>query len=147
MLGLLTRPARPRRRPTVRLRLEGLEFRDHPDGTLGGDPPTPPPGGGNTSTANLPPQIVDFTAQEVANGLFIIRGRVIDESPASLTVTLGGNTSCAGQATTTAVDGTFSFVVQLRVDGTDSGVVTARTKDAQGLESNVPEKFVSPTPP
>lgn len=147
MFGLLPRPARPRRRPAVRLRLEGLEYRDHPDGTLGGDPPTPPPGGGNTSTTNQAPQIVDYDVEEIGNGVYIVRGRVVDESPAGLTVTLGGNTSCAGQTTTTTVDGSFSFVVHLRVDGTDSGVISAKTVDSQGAPSNEPYEYVSPTPP
>jgi hypothetical protein len=63
-----------------------------------------------------------------------------------LTVTLGGTTSAAGQTATTLADGTFALTVQLRVDGTDCGWITARTVDPQGLMSGEVEQWVNPTP-
>jgi hypothetical protein len=148
MFGLFRRI--PTRRPApqgrVRLSLESLEWRDQPDG--GGlllDPPPPPGGGGQA--VNAAPAIVDFRAQESGNGLFLITGRVVDESPGGLTVTFGGGTSAAGRTTTTLADGTFSIVVQLRLDGTDSGYLTATVTDAQGLVSEPVQVYLDPTIP
>ena len=161
MLGLF------RRAPAVRggsrgravLRLEGLERRDHPSGsevppppeTVSADcdiaPPPDPATGDPIPAQNLPPEIEDFYCEEMGNGLFLITGRVVDDSPGGLTVTLGGSTSADGQTTTTASDGTFSMTVQLRVDGTDSGWVTATTVDTHGEVSEEVAQFVSPTPP
>jgi hypothetical protein len=143
MLGLLRRTrttgARPRNR--VVLRLEGLEWRDNPD--------IDPGNGGVVLTSppvNHAPQIVDFTCQQIDHGLFLITGRVIDENPAGLTVTLGGSTSAAGTAIITLTDGSFSKAVQLRTDGTDNGWITAVTVDLQGLVSNTVQQYVTPTP-
>jgi hypothetical protein len=148
MFGLFRRI--PTRRPApqrrVRLGLEALEWRDQPDGGMG-DPPVPPPGGpGNTATNNTP-LIVEFTAQESGNGLFLVTGRVLDETPAGLTVTFGGGTSAAGLTVTTQADGTFSIAIQLRLDGTDSGFLTATVTDQQGLVSDPVQVFLNPTIP
>jgi hypothetical protein len=96
---------------------------------------------------NQRPVILDFHCEEVGNGLFLITGRVQDESPGGLTVTLGGTTSAAGATTTTLADGSFSMTVRLRVDGSDVGWITATVVDAQGLVSDEVEQFVRPTPP
>jgi hypothetical protein len=146
MFGLFraARPRVPRLKSRVVLRLTDLEGRDQPDGGTG-DPPTQPDGQFNP--ANLAPVIEDFDAEEVGNGTFLITGRVIDEMPDGLVVALGGGTSAAGTTVVCDADGYFSVIVQLRTDGTDSGYITATTVDAQGLESEEVEVFVSPTPP
>jgi hypothetical protein len=121
-------------------RVDGLECRLTPT--------DPTPGGGLTVVAtNAAPQIVEYTRQEIGNGLFLITGRVVDESPGGLTVTFGGDTSAAGNTATTLSDGTFSIVVQLRVDGTDAGYLTATVRDAQGLVSQEVSVFLDPTIP
>jgi hypothetical protein len=143
MFGLLVRPATARgsARKQVVLRLEGFEGRDQPSAPAFGTMAVPvaPP-------TNQAPQIVNFSCQQIGSGLFLITGRVVDENPGGLPVTLGGTTSAAGQTATTQADGTFSLTVQLRVDGTDCGWITATTVDAQGLRSNEVEQWVDPTP-
>jgi hypothetical protein len=72
---------------------------------------------------------------------------VIDESPGGLIVQFGGSVaSVSGQTATTQADGTFTLIVQLQTNGTDVGLVTVQTTDAQGLNSNVPDVYVHPTP-
>jgi hypothetical protein len=158
------RVAAPRR---TRLAAELLEFRDGPAGLtadttplgLGGGSAYPTAGFGDGPAAfappppapapdpNVAPQIVDFAAAEVSPGVFVFTGRVIDESPAGLTVTFGGVPSARGKTTTTRADGTFSLTITLRTDGTDAGTVTAKTRDMLGLESNTATVDVAPTPP
>lgn len=142
MLGLFRRrPVARRAFPTNRFipRVDGLECRITP---------TDPGLGGFTSlAANASPQIVDYTRTEVGNGLFLITGRVVDENPGGLTVNFGGDTSAAGSTTTTLSDGTFSILVQLRLDGTDAGYLTAKVTDAQGLVSQEVAVFLDPTIP
>jgi hypothetical protein len=98
-------------------------------------------------TVNLPPVIIDFNAQEIGNGLFQITGTVIDANPAHLTIALGGDTEACGQTTVTNENGSFSMLVQLPVDGTGSGFITATTVDSEGLQSPQVQVFVTPTPP
>jgi hypothetical protein len=146
MFGLLA-PARiptRHRRDRIVLRCEDLEGRDQPDGGFG-DPPTTPTT--DISTANnQKPQIVNFNCEEDGNGVFIITGKVIDQNPAGLTVTLGGGTSAAGTTIITASDGSFYKIVELRTDGTDSGTITATVVDGQGLVSDEVSQIVNPTP-
>lgn len=134
----------------IRLRVESLELRDQPDGLIG-DPPTLPSQSPAVTYApsltNNPPTIKIESAKEIGNGLFVISGRVSDEHPGGLTVTLGGGTSASGQTCVTKSDGTFMMTVQLQVDGSDSGVITATTKDALGLVSNEDFAYVTPTAP
>jgi hypothetical protein len=98
-------------------------------------------------SVNTPPAIVDFTAEEMGNGLFLITGTVLDANPGGLVVTIGGSTSANGSTTTTYDDGSFSMLVQLQTDGTDSGFITATTVDAQGIQSQPVQVFVTPTVP
>ena len=128
------------------LRLEPLDARDLPSSP---DPGTGLTGGAAVAGAptNQPPEISNFTAREVTNGLFLVSGRVIDENPGGLVVTLGGSTSAAGTTTTTNDDGTFSVLVQLKTDGTDSGWITATVVDEYGVQSDAVEVWVTPTPP
>jgi hypothetical protein len=148
MLGLLLPFRKQGAHPAKRkfLRLESLETRDQPDGGLG-NPPASRPAGVVAPPINQDPVIVDFSAVECGNGYFVVSGRVIDESPDGMIVTLGGSTSASGMTITVAADGTFSKVIQLRTDGTDSGYITAITTDDFGRDSAEVEYFVDPTPP
>ena len=145
MFGLFSGPANQAARPKPRLflRLEGLESREQPDGGLN-EPPPPPVQ--IEATGNQAPEIVDFSCTEIQNGYFLVTGRVIDESPDGLVVTLGGSTSAAGTTVNCNPDGTFSVYVQLRTDGTDSGYITATTVDDEGAVSEEVDYFVNPTP-
>jgi hypothetical protein len=130
--------------------MESLDGRDTPSVTV---PDTFPVGGTTPSEVvqsdnkNNPPVITDFVVQEVGFGTFVITGRVADENPGGLTVTIGGSTSCTGQTTTTNADGTFTITVRLRTDGSDEGWITAVAEDAGGLESNEAAQYVKPTTP
>lgn len=133
MLAFFRRPAAPRPSFRARLHLETLEHRENPTGP-------PVPFAPITETAppisiNVRPVIEDFNVEPIANGTFFITGRVVDENVAGMIVTLGGSTSCAGQQITVNSDGTFTKIVQLATDGTDSGWITATTIDAEGWQS------------
>jgi hypothetical protein len=123
-----------------------LEHRDQPNDGIT-DTPLPPVPVVEEAPANQAPEIVDFNCEEVENGLFLITGRVVDEDPDGLVVTLGGGTSAAGTTIVCNSDGTFSILVTLRTDGTDTGYITATTTDDQNLDSEEVEFFVNPTPP
>lgn len=157
-----TRPGRvapPRR---ARLFAEPLEHRDGPAGLTpdwappgvgtGSDTPAyvparfaPPPPVGDPAP-NVAPKIVDLTAEETGPGQFRVSGRVVDESPAGLTVTFGGIPGARGKSAVTGSDGRFFVYMTLKTDGTDAGTITAKTKDVQGLDSNTATVDVSPTP-
>jgi hypothetical protein len=131
------------------LRLEALDPRDQPSSL---DPSAAPAADGTPvrvadQQTNRPPEITNFTAREIGSGLFLITGQVVDENPGGLVVTLDGSTSAAGRSTTTNDDGSFSLLVQLATDGTDSGYITATTTDDFGLVSDEVDVFVTPTPP
>ncbi len=132
----------------ARLRLEALEGRDQPSSlTDFGSANDPPPLAPLVLAVNAAPQIVDFTAEQVGNGLFVFSGRVIDEAPGGLVVTFGGGVpSVSGLTAMTDANGMFSLTVRLQTNGTDTGTVSAITVDAQGLSSNEALVYVSPTP-
>ena len=145
MLNLFRRAPviRGGRQHRVVLRLQDLEGRATPSGDM---TDTAPPPTGQTQP-NQAPQIVDFAAEELGNGMFVFTGRVIDESPGGLTITFGGSVaSMYGRTCTTDANGYFSIVVQLKTDGTDVGWLLATTQDAQGASSNEASVFVDPTP-
>jgi len=153
MFTLLRRSTPKRVRPgsSIRLRLESLECREQPDGLLG-DPPTPAPSLEpvpiqNPPPLNMPPSISNFNAEEIGNGLYIISGMVTDETPEGMIVTLGGSTSASGITIIVESDGSFSCMLQLATDGSDTGTISATTSDAYSLESEEVYVFVSPTPP
>jgi hypothetical protein len=142
MLSLFRRTtARPgRSRGRVVLRLEGFERRDQPSDwyenpaiSTFGDP----------QSNNQAPRIVVHCSQ-IGAGLFRVYGQVTDESPGNLTVRFGGIPSAQGQSTTTLADGSFSMILQVQTNGSDIGVVTAQTTDAQGLDSNVDYDNINP---
>lgn len=150
MLGLFRRASARRVEPALRtsLRLEALEWRDQPSVTPLG---TPAPGGmvlmrGHAGLPNAAPVIEDFAAEQIVNGLFHITGKVVDENPDGLVVTFGGGTSANGQTVTATADGTFSFIFQFGVNGFDSGFLTAKTTDRQGLTSANVQVFIDPAP-
>lgn len=105
------------------------------DGPAEGDPRTP---------ANLAPMIVDLSVQRLDSGLYRISGRVLDENPGGLVVNLGGIPSVQGLSVITNADGTFTIDVPLKTDGSDAGWVTAITRDASGLVSNLASCWVDP---
>ena len=100
----------------------------------------------NAPTANTGPTIVNFSKEEIVNGLFLISGQVVDQNPGGLVVTFGGSTTATGTTVTTTPDGTFSCTIQLPVNGTGAGFLTATTVDAQGLVSAEVFVFLDPTP-
>jgi hypothetical protein len=127
------------------LRLEGLEGRATPSGGAGTQSPPPYSQNGPVPGTNQPPAITGLAAQGLGGGWFIISGRVIDESPGGLTVTFGGSVATlAGRTVTTAADGSFSFAVHLKTDGSDTGWLLATTTDPLGLESDEASCYVSP---
>jgi hypothetical protein len=136
MLSLFRRPtARPgRSRGRVVLRLEGFDRRDQPSDWF------------DVQSTNQPPRIVVYCS-EIGLGQFRIYGQVTDESPGGLTVRLGGIPSAQGTTMTTWADGSFSMILTVQTNGSDIGVVTAQTTDAQGLNSNVDYDDINPTPP
>jgi hypothetical protein len=103
-----------------------------PDYSVGnyGDPSHDP---NRIPANNLKPEITNFlvTVENSVTGRF--SGKVVDENPAGLNVTLTGPQGClnGGQTVTTDAEGNFVFVGQL-VTGVDCGVVNADAADAQG---------------
>jgi hypothetical protein len=104
---------------------------DYSVGSYGDTNPDPIPVG------NLKPEITNFlvTVEDTVWGRF--SGKVVDENPAGLTVTLTGPQGClnGGQTVTTDAEGNFVFVGQL-VTGVDCGVVSADTADAQAMPAD-----------
>ena len=149
MLRLFRRPtARPgRSRGRIVLRLEGFEGRDQPS-VFGGtdDPPISTLGVYGDVKGNQAPEI-EVYCEEIAIGLWRVYGQVADESPGGLTVRFGGIPSAQGLSTITQSDGSFSMLLYVQTNGTDVGVVTAQTTDAQGLDSNIDYDDIYPTPP
>ena len=136
MFGLLRRARRPRpaARPNTRtvLRVDGLEVRVTPSDFYGNDGRV-----GDINPVNQPPVVSGLTYEEIGNGVLIIRGRVTDENPGGLTVTIGGMVNASG---TTLSDGTFAILINVQFSGT----VTASTVDDRGQASNVAEMVVGP---
>lgn len=92
---------------------------------------------------DLPPAILDFHATPSSLGVWKFSGRVVDESPAGLTVTFGG--LLTGRTATTAADGTFSIVLTLSPG--QGGLVTAKTVDIHNQASNLAQDWVFNMPP
>ncbi len=111
------------------------------------DPPLDPPTGDPVLfTLDGAPQIVNFTANQIGDGLYVFTGQVKDANPAGLVITFDGVPTMHGQSTTTDTNGVFSFTMQLRTDGTDVGTVSASTVNAQNVASNEAIVLVNPTP-
>ena len=137
----VTRTGRQNR---VVLRLEGLDGREAPSGGLvSGSNPGPAQDG--QPPVNQAPQIVDFDAENVGNGWWLISGRVVDEQPDGLTVSFGGAVaSLANVTVVTDADGEFSYLVQLNNNGTDTGWLSATTTDGQGAPSSPVYAYCDP---
>src|SRR5436309_12984464 len=94
-------PAARRGRPNrVVLRLEGFESRATPSTDVT-SPDEPPVFQDGHLVVNQAPQITNFTATPLGGGLYRISGRVIDESPAGLTVQFSGNVATLNGYSTT----------------------------------------------
>ena len=144
------RPARPGHTLRVSLRLEPLGDRAVPGSLDGGTTPTDPSATDPTLIAPAPsqtaPVIDSFTAQEMDYGWYQFMGHVTDDRPtAGLIVTFGGVPSLEGKTAVVSDAGTFSLLVQVKTDGSDSGTVTAQTVDTDGNPSNVAMCYISPT--
>lgn len=107
---------------------------------LGEDPP------GTSKPADAAPMIVNFLATPNGPGWYQLTGQVIDESPGGLVVNFGGIPSAVGKSVTTNSDGTFSLLLQVQTDGTDTGNITAVTQDAAGHQSNTAMYWIDPQP-
>jgi hypothetical protein len=86
------------------------------------------------------PVIVAFQAELQEDNVWVISGRVSDESPAGLTVYLNGLGIINNVAVTVRADGTFSYTVSIPAD--THGVITAQTTDWFGLNSAIAETYV-----
>ncbi len=87
------------------------------------------------SVANAAPQIINFSAaEEQGVNTWTFKGQVVDESPAGLTVRLGGLASLQGVTVTVANTGWFTKTIDLRIG--EHGTATAVTTDWWGLDSN-----------
>src|SRR5581483_5122664 len=92
----------------------------------------------SATLASEAPEIEDFCYSAQPDGWYKFTGRVIDESPAWLTVRFGGGpSSLSDQTTTVAADGSFEFWIQLNGTASDEGTATAQVTDWWGLESEL----------
>lgn len=94
----------------------------------------------NSGGQNQKPAIVGFEVVIGSGSVGTFRGRVLDENPAYLTVTLCGAPLCVSGGTTVTTDayGNFEFQGNLR-PVLDSGTVYADVTDAQGLAAETAE--------
>jgi hypothetical protein len=104
----------------------------------GASGPSAPEGG------NQAPLVTSFVGLPGVGNVWTFQGRVIDESPAGLTVRFGGIPTLQGKSATVGSDGTFCLVIQLTAPQ-DNGMATAQTTDWGGLNSNVAEFYVTLT--
>ena len=94
------------------------------------------PDGSDTGTTSLAPgegnqaPYVSLKVTYNTRRIVTLSGRVVDETPGNLAITFGGKVS--GSATTDA-NGNFSQILT----ATGLGAVTAVTRDAQGVDSNI----------
>jgi hypothetical protein len=94
---------------------------------------------------NLAPQIANFVGVEIVGGLWRFSGDVIDEAPAGLIVSFGGEPiSLQGLGALTDLNGHFVKIVPMNVDGSDNGLASARTFDIRGAFSNLALCNVNP---
>jgi hypothetical protein len=86
---------------------------------------------------NIAPQVFELRVTCEGGNTYVLTGRVSDESPAGLTVTLGGEVDAfRGRTVVVGADGSFSLTVEI-TDVNDRGEITAQTTDWWGLTSNV----------
>ncbi len=136
----------------IRLGLESLDSRIAPSGY---DPDFYPESDPDDPTEvivyggpeeNAAPQIINFVGIARIGGIWEFTGTVVDESPGGLTITFGGEPdSLQGVTVVTDENGHFSITLSLLTNGSDDGLVTAQTTDAQGLASNVASCNIHPS--
>lgn len=91
-----------------------------------------------TFTYNQPPEITSFTAIAGPDDVWTFEGTVDDENVMGLTIIFGGVLD--GHQVVVNGDGTFSYSLQLTPD--QEGLVTARTTDEYGENSNIAEDWI-----
>ncbi len=108
------------------------------------DPSDPSDSGTFSPPAQAAPVIDEFDAVEVGEGWYQIEGHVTASQPEGLTVTFAGVPAVDGKSAVTDSDGNFVLVVQVKTDGTDAGVISAVTSNANGT-SNTALTNMNPT--
>ena len=151
------RPAAPLPVTRARLRLEPLDPRTAPSslfdpltGTRSADyiaAPVPDDSAQATRVAvNQAPSVTNFEAAQSTGNIWRFTGDVIDEQPAGLTITFGGEpVTLRGYTTQTNANGHFDVLIALNTDGSDDGVATAKTVDPQGTSSNLATYSIMPS--
>ena len=145
------RPSRPGSALRTRLTLESLDVRAVPSSLASNDPTSSEYNSTNDQSATsspsalpAPPTITGLGGSEVEHGWYFFTGRVNAASPGGLTVTLelpsGVKRTCVTEA-----DGSFSYLCQVKTDGTDNGLVFAQTVDTNGQASASVFFDISPT--
>ncbi|HMC65337.1 MAG TPA: hypothetical protein VKI65_10400 [Gemmataceae bacterium] len=87
------------------------------------------------------PVITNFKAIMGSFGFWTFTGKVTDEDPSHCVVKFSGLPELEGKTTTVALDGTFSYTVQLQPG--ETGMVLATATDCWGLTSAEAEAVVS----
>jgi hypothetical protein len=101
--------------------------------------------GGDGGGQGQSPVIVNFVCVGTTGGVWTFSGTVLDDTPAGLTVRLGGAPiSLQNQTAMTDSGGNFTKSFVLRTDGSDAGTATADTTDLAGNPSNTAECNVHP---
>lgn len=95
-----------------------------------------------TLTSNAP-VIQNFEAARGANNVWTFTGKVVDESPAGLTVRFGGLMLLTSQTATVDENGNFTLTCVLDPMMTMSGNATAVVTDWWGISSDEVWEFVS----
>jgi hypothetical protein len=94
---------------------------------------------------NSAPSITNFSGSEGPGHVWTFTGRVVDESPAGLTVVFTSGMPSLSQASCTVqADGCFSFSVVL-ADPNDHGTVEAKVTDWWGAQSQSVFWLVEPS--
>jgi hypothetical protein len=125
----------------TRLRLEVFDSRDQPSVLAWDDPANPPPFF-FADAANPTPQIVDFNAEQLGNGLVELTGRVVDANPGGMKVLFDGAVpAITGKSVVTDQTGEFSITILV---GNQTGTVSAVTTNVQGLTSAPVTVYIGP---
>jgi hypothetical protein len=91
------------------------------------------------------PTIGNFQGVKVAGALWQFTGDVVAPAPGGLTVTFGGEPeSLQGVTTPTDANGHFDMSMVMNTDGSDNGLASAQTTDADGHDSNLALYNISP---
>lgn len=97
------------------------------------------------TAVNVAPRIINFKGVEAIGGVWRFTGDVIGPAPAGLVIQFGGVPATLQNKTTpTDATGHFSVTYLMKMDGTDNGLASAKTTDANGLASNLALYNISP---